>query len=578
MKHHQTVLSFLFLIIPFMISFSNANTLVELSDFYPDEIKSAGFTLTSSQDVNIEALVLMPRRYERDVVFASVWILNAQNRSTVWTTREASIDDRDGIRVTLKEELALEPGTYEVYYSTYPQYYNSRGWWHDSDRGFFSYLFGDDRDYFYADEYEKMYVRVEGSGVALVTDELTDRQDKEREKAFISFTGLREDELYDQIIRVTKPVTVDIYAIGEARRDGEFDFGWIVNLETRERVWQLSYKMSEHAGGARKNRMSREKVTLEPGIYRIIYVTDDSHNYRRWNMAPPFDPEYWGVTVWLENPADQQYISMDDDDTQLSYTPVVEFNKVRDREYLTQGFTLKEPMPIQIYALGEGTDGDMYDYGWIVNQKTRETVWKMDYYDTESAGGAEKNRLFDGIIELDAGNYMVYYITDGSHAYHSWNASQPFDKKKWGITVSVAKAKLNQNLVVEYDEAHDESILVKMTRVGDTDRRRTKITIDKDQYVNIYALGEGDDGRMYDYAWIENANTGKVVWEMTYRKTSRAGGARKNRLFDDQIYLQSGEYYVIYETDDSHSFDDWNESPPDDAVNYGITITLANGD
>jgi len=80
---------------------------------------------------------------------------------------------------------------------------------------------------------------------------------------------------------------------------------------------------------------------------------------------------------------------------------------------------------------------------------------------------------------------------------------------------------------------------------------------------------------MYDYAWIENANTGKVIWEMTYRKTSRAGGAQKNRIFNDQILLPKGEYYVIYETDDSHSFDDWNASPPEDPGNWGITITLA---
>ena len=60
---------------------------------------------------------------------------------------------------------------------------------------------------------------------------------------------------------------------------------------------------------------------------------------------------------------------------------------------------------------------------------------------------------------------------------------------------------------------------------------------------------------------------------MTYRKTDRAGGARKNRLFDDEIYLKAGTYQVIYESDDSHSFEEWNSRPPDDPFNWGITIT-----
>jgi hypothetical protein len=78
---------------------------------------------------------------------------------------------------------------------------------------------------------------------------------------------------------------------------------------------------------------------------------------------------------------------------------------------------------------------------------------------------------------------------------------------------------------------------------------------------------------MYDYAWIENSRTGRIVWEMTYRKTERAGGARKNRMFDDSIFLEAGEYEVFYESDDSHSFVDWNDSPPHDPVHWGVTIT-----
>ena len=49
----------------------------------------------------------------------------------------------------------------------------------------------------------------------------------------------------------------EIYAVGEAREDGEFDFGWIINADTRATVWRFTYRDSQPAGGAAKNRVVR---------------------------------------------------------------------------------------------------------------------------------------------------------------------------------------------------------------------------------------------------------------------------------------------------------------------------------
>jgi hypothetical protein len=125
-----------------------------------------------------------------------------------------------------------------------------------------------------------------------------------------------------------------------------------------------------------------------------------------------------------------------------------------------------------------------------------------------------------------------------------------------------------------YKEEEDESILAQLTRVRDHDRERKGFTLTRDTEIRIYAIGEGRDGDMFDYGWIEEASTGKVVWEMTYRMTEHAGGGHKNRLYDDTISLKAGEYVLHYETDGSHSFNDWNDDPPHDPVNYGITLYL----
>jgi hypothetical protein len=81
----------------------------------------------------------------------------------------------------------------------------------------------------------------------------------------------------------------------------------------------------------------------------------------------------------------------------------------------------------------------MYDFGWIDNDETGQTEWEMTWRNTDPAGGADKNRKFEGTIVLDPGTYEVNYITDGSHSFNDWNASHPRDPKSWGITVSLAE-------------------------------------------------------------------------------------------------------------------------------------------
>jgi hypothetical protein len=176
------------------------------------------------------------------------------------------------------------------------------------------------------------------------------------------------------------------------------------------------------------------------------------------------------------------------------------------------------------------------------------------------------------VVHFKKGSYILHYISDDSHSYREWNASPPFDRERWGITIIAADDNFNPNDVVDYNEEEDRSVLAKIVRVSDYENRTERFSVPRDGEVRVYALGEGRNGEMYDYALIQEAHSEKVVWEMTYRKTTHAGGDRKNRLFDDTVFLLSGDYIVRYESDDSHSYRDWNASPPRDPINWGITI------
>jgi hypothetical protein len=563
------------LILPLTLT-AQDNILVELNDFYPEDLESAGFILSSSQEINIEAKAITPYR-SRSVSFTNTWIINSATRELVWELADAEDVDRSRTTTTFEDNFTLDAGKYEVYYSTYPNYSYMYGDWNHNGHGFFNNLFG---NIFYGDDwdvhrrdYDDLFIKIMGNGTTASEDDIMEWQNQVKASSIINYTQLRDDAFEEKILNISKPLDVKVYAIGEARDDGQYDFGWIVNLKTREKVWELSDRRSLHAGGADKNRLSDKIVHLEPGKYKLMFVTDDSHSYRRWNSAPPYDPSFWGIILWAVNEQDKSAVAVIDAEEYEEKNVIIRFDRVGDQDYRVEGFTLKKPLSLHIYALGEGRDGDMFDYGWIVNAKTREKVWMMDYYDTENAGGAHKNRLFDGFINLDTGNYLAYYVSDGSHSYRHWNSAAPFDQRSWGMKISAADENFDTDDVAEYNEGDDESILVRITRVGDYDRARAEFKLDTDQNVHIYAIGEGRHNEMYDYAWIENARTGRIVWEMTYRTTERAGGARKNRLFDGNIFLEAGEYEVFYESDDSHSFADWNETPPNDPINWGITIT-----
>jgi hypothetical protein len=108
----------------------------------------------------------------------------------------------------------------------------------------------------------------------------------------------------------------------------------------------------------------------------------------------------------------------------------------------------------------------------------------------------------------------------------------------------------------------ESTVLAKIERVGDFEDRTAEFRLDREQRVRIFALGEGFGGQLYDYGWLENAETGDTVWQMKAAETTHAGGADKNRMVDVTITVPTGRYKLRYKSDDSHSFDRWNAAMP----------------
>lgn len=562
------------------------NTVIRIDDVLPHELQSDGFVLRSSQEIEIEAVGPTTRRNDHGM--SNAWILDARTREVVWELEQANYDERRRYIREINDRIMLPAGPYEVYYASFPShvYVSSQGdRWDNVDglgdvlRNVFDEVFDWDNWKNGWDWNERVRDDADDFGIRITMKDGYNERDNSRlaeafaKGAFVGMEGLRDDRYLEQGFALAKEMDIEVYALGEIRRDEEFDYGWILNAETGERVWTMNYRTTDHAGGGEKNRVANEILTLPAGKYAAFFVTDGSHSTESWNVAPPYDPAFWGMTLRTLRSSDAQAISLFDYEQASVEDAIVAIRRVRDDAYETFGFTANRTMNVRIYALGEGTSGDMHDYGWIVNADTRERVWSMDYYDTERAGGADKNRVFDGVVQLEKGNYIVRYVTDGSHSYRDWNTSPPFDQDAWGITILPADDRFEASDIAAYDESQRmDNAIVSLTRMRDGDYRSEGFTLKKDMQVRVYALGEGTGRDMHDYGWITNARTGERVWEMTMHDTEHAGGARKNRMAQEVIRLDEGSYMVHYVTDGSHSYRDWNSSAPFDQEAWGIMV------
>lgn len=568
--------------------------LIDIRNVTVRDLQVAYFRVDSSQLVRIEAIGGQPqgrsaakrfldhgifqgkedRMWDKTVWPGNAWILDARTRRVVWElARATDLTDNDNGLVAFRGPLRLHPGTYVVYYAAlFPV---SRAWEQDRDwrvRTDPPVRVEDLRGPYLDDgTFKEFRIRVWAKG-RLATEKMAD-DERDRDTPFVlkSEPGSRHRAGFE----ITKAVAVELYGVGE-KADGDWqDYGWIREIPSQRVVWSFRNEPSRAGGGAAKNRELRDTTTLPAGRYLAYYSADDSHHSVDWTETPPYDPASWGLSIRVVDPADRAAIKPFDYKP-IEGTPIVAFTNLRNDEFRYQRFSVLKPLDVHIFAVGEGSGSVMSDRGWLTDSTGRAN-WKMVGDNTQPAGGSTKNRMFDGTVHLEPGNYTAYFVTDGSHSAGSgWNAAAPHDPEYWGMTIAPANPAVKPETVVTLmGDAPGPSVLARIDRVGNGAHERARFTLAADGPVRITTIGEGSsgDGReMDDFGWIEDA-TGRTVWRMAFDDTEPAGGSTKNRREDAIVRLKAGEYTVHFRTDGSHAFGDWNTTRPDDPLGWGITVT-----
>lgn len=556
--------------------------------------ESETFTVQSKTDVHITAVGAQWGNSES--MYAYPWIINAETHNLVWSMDDdftRPVKDSESLR-QFDDEVELYPGTYTLYYyACQPFFFGSNFDFSamkinlkDLDKDIEELLkkLGisdediknkhDTHVISFSDMTDKLYVRLAGDPEIVAADSYPDLPEP-----VVALEHPENDAYLSEGFTLTSEADLQIYSIGEysTYNDAMVDWGWIIDANTRDHVWEMKRNNTDWAGGADKNRRFRDRRRFPAGNYVAYYVTDDSHTYNDWNANPPYDPDGYGLSIYVVDPDDRSKIKPYEDAKEEK--PIVRLTKVGDNERLSEAFRVESPANLRIYAIGEYDRfrDKMADYAWVTQPDGHRKVWVMTYDDTEPAGGDTKNRLFDGVVSFEPGDYVLYYVSDGSHSYAGgWNAAPPYDQKSYGVSIFPADQDHQPQIVlINKDDIKHKRSIAEITDLGNNENRRTRFSLSSPTRVNVQAMGEGTRYGMVDYGWIENETTGDVVWEMTYRKTSHAGGADKNRLVNQTILLDKGEYVVHFVTDDSHTARDPNAELPEEPVEWGIVLTKA---
>jgi hypothetical protein len=247
------------------------------------ETRSEAFTL--KQDAKVRVYALGERDNNARQMADYALILDASTRARVWKMDADATVHAGGVSKNrlVDEVITLTKGSYIVQYNTDDSHaYND--WNSDAP-------------------YDQAHYGVTLSLVGEKTDRsIVSKYADPREKGILAqIVRVRDDEKKTVNFKLDKTTKIRVYAIGEGQSREMSDWGWITDAKSGSTVWEMTYSMTSHAGGARKNRMVNTTIILDKGSYTLHYETDDSHAYGGWNTDPPEDAEYWGITLYPDD-------------------------------------------------------------------------------------------------------------------------------------------------------------------------------------------------------------------------------------------------------------------------------------
>jgi hypothetical protein len=248
-----------------------------------DQHRTVGFTL--KEDARVRIYAFGERGNSRRSMADYAFIVDAKSRNKVWSMDVDHSMYAGGASKNryVDQIITLPKGSYVVTYNT------------DDSHAYDEW---NDKPPFDPEHYG---ITIMGAGDRFnnsIVSPYVEQRDKNIIAQIVRVGDNADEEKRFKLDRTTR---VRVYAIGEGEKRQMFDYGWIEDARSGMVVWEMTYSMTFHAGGGRKNRMVNTTIVLDKGDYKLRYKSDDSHSYNDWNVDPPDDQEFWGITLFRDD-------------------------------------------------------------------------------------------------------------------------------------------------------------------------------------------------------------------------------------------------------------------------------------
>ena len=407
--------------------------------------------------------------------------------------------------------------------------------------------------------------------------------------------SIPDEGLYRESFSLDVGVEIEIEAVAAGSKEDGFLFSypWLLDLDSRRVVWEMTIDEVEPL--RRDNVEARARLDLPAGNYALYFSAHGGPfplkkkikflklfelgqvDVRGGVMVPwdrYGDPDEWHVSV---RAVDETFPSsaVHSPARTTENDALLAFRRVPSNQFRRAELTLQEDTRLRILAVGEywAREQAFADGAWIESRDGCGRIWEMTLTNTEPAGGAKKNRMFDNEVTLKAGRYLVCFATDDTHAYDRWNMQPPYDPESWGISIFPAET-LSPSVATVRLDPPDEHRFLAIDRVGDAEFHRVGFKVLNRLDLCVSASGEWSftKNEALDYGWIEDAVTLDGLWSMRYEEGVYAGGEARNRIVQARLRLAPGDYYLCFVSDYAHSADGWAKEPPYDPNAWGISL------
>ncbi|MCH8122254.1 MAG: hypothetical protein IH853_03950 [Bacteroidetes bacterium] len=396
----------------------------------------------------------------------------------------------------------------------------------------------------------------------------------------IVFEGMSSGELYRAGLQVDQATSAIISVVAAYENNGDMaalaTYGWILESESRNLIWSTDQAKLIRDGVLGE---TVDTIHIAPGSYEVFYTT----------LGPTEnsieDAPFLGLTPYWTNYESSWSMSIRELETGTNSGTLIRTSENRskkmvyEKEFWTTGpvssrgtnpfwFRILRRVKMNVYAVGQMCSPNC-DYGWIEDARSGEKVWVMEWENTVPAGGAKTNRMFNGVLDLSPGVYRAVYRSYGSHSVSNWNANPPYNPDGWGITLFG----VNEADAEEFDPWVDSEPFILLTEIGNSKHEMIQFAVSDTINVLISALGEiTTRGALWDYGWLEDNDSGELLWEMSRENSLPAGGDRTNRVETAFLDLAPGEYTIHYRTDAGHAFGHWSLTKPSNPNRWGVAL------